>query len=104
MSFVDALIILVLVLILIVIVYNLFAHGRDLAIFPRQKHRRNKKKREEDYYPGSIDDDYDSDYDSDYDDQSSDTRKNKHRTKNKQHKINPSLVADYVSSHMPVQQ
>ena len=37
MSFVDALIILVLVLILIVIVYNLFAHGRDLAIFPRRK-------------------------------------------------------------------
>jgi len=43
MSFVDALIILVLVLILIVIVYNLFAHGIDLAIFPTKRNKLNKK-------------------------------------------------------------
>ena len=65
MNLVDTLIILVLVLILIVIVYNLFAHGKDLAIFPNKRYKRNKKRRAEDHYPGSIDDDYDSDYDSD---------------------------------------
>ena len=101
MTFVDALIILVLVLILVVIVYNLFVYGRDLAIFPRKHYRRNKKRREEDYYPGSIADDYDSDYDSDYEDSDSDARKNKKRVAKRKHKVNPQKVADYVSNHMP---
>lgn len=95
MEFVEILLVLVMLLIFIVIIYNIFAHGRDLVIFPPKM----RKVRDSERYPGSPEyDEYTDDEDSDSDDEDY----NQKYRKNKKHhgNIHPSQVAHYVSSHM----
>jgi hypothetical protein len=63
MKFIDSIIIFVLILILISIVVNMFVYGRDFTTNPVNKKVQNKRQII-DYYPGSIDDDYESGYES----------------------------------------
>jgi hypothetical protein len=63
MKFIDSIIIFVLILILISIVVNMFVYGRDFTTNPVNK-KVQTKRQIIDYYPGSIDDDYESGYES----------------------------------------
>jgi hypothetical protein len=111
MNFLDILALFLVILILLVIVNNIMLHGRDLAKYPR--HAEKDIQRDIDnYYPGSPNDDYDSsssDSDEDDDDEPkhhkhSHPKHHPHKTHQfpaKGHKLNPSHVAQYVSSHLP---
>lgn len=50
MGILDIILIIIIVVILIVIVYNFFAYGRDLSIYPKSGVRRVS---DDEYYPGS---------------------------------------------------
>jgi len=50
MEFVDIILLIIIILILIVILYNFFAYGRDLAVYPKRKIKRVS---DDEYYPGS---------------------------------------------------
>lgn len=80
MKFIDSIIILVLILILLSIVVNMFVYGRDFTNNPVNK-KAQKKRHIIDYYPGSIDDDYESGYDS-------------------ESSYSPSKIARYVSNQI----
>jgi len=104
MSFADTLLLLVMLLIFIVIIFNLFAYGRDLVIFPPKMRR----VRESERYPGSPDfDEYTDDEDSDTDDYyDGDYEYNQYdydlrRREENRRKVNPKKVAYYVASHLP---
>ena len=104
MNFLDILALFLVILILLVIVNNIMLHGRDLAKYPRRAEK-DLERDIDNYYPGSPADDYDSSSDSDDDDDDDDEPKhhpNKtHQFPGKGHKLNPSHVAQYVSSHLP---
>jgi hypothetical protein len=84
MEFVDIILLIIIILILIVILYNFFAYGRDLAVYPKRKIKRVSDK---EYYPGSplydeyTDDEYsegNSDDDGYYDTNNGDTEKKRY--------------------------
>ena len=89
MEFVEVILLLLMILIFIVIIFNVFAYGRDLVIFPRMR-RVSEKER----YPGSPDYDEYSEDDSDSEDED-----DYHHKQSKKH-IHPRRIAQYVSSHM----
>lgn len=97
MNFTDTLLLIVLLLIFIVIIFNLFAYGRDLVIFPPKMRRVPYEER----YPGSPEyDEYTDDESSD--DESSDNGDYRHSRRDRQNKhVNPKKVAYYAASHMP---
>jgi hypothetical protein len=108
MNFLDILALFLVILILLVIVNNIMLHGRDLAKYPRRAEK-DLERDIDNYYPGSPADDYDSSSDSDDDDEPkhhkhSRSKHHPHKTHQfpgKGHKLNPSRVAQYVSSHLP---
>ena len=75
MNFLDIIAVFLLILILLVIVNNIFMYGRDLAKYPRRLN---------DYYPGSLIDDYETDYDSSSDDDDDEDKKH-HKPHHKSH-------------------
>jgi hypothetical protein len=80
MNFLDILALFLVILILLVIVNNIMLHGRDLAKYPRRAEK-------------DIQRDIDNYY-----------KHHPHKTHQfpaKGHKLNPSHVAQYVSSHLP---
>ena len=100
MNFLDIMAVFLLILILLVIVNNIFMYGRDLAKYPRRLN---------DYYPGSLIDDYETDYDSSSDDDDDDDEDKKHhKPHHKSHhqappkhkNLNPQYIASYVSDHL----
>ena len=100
MGLLDVILITIILIILIVIIYNFFAYGRDLAIYPKRKIKRVS---DDEYYPGSplydeyTDDEYsegDSDDDGYYD---TETANDKHP---KKRYPNPKKVANYVANHL----
>ena len=104
MNFLDIIAVFLLILILLVIVNNIFMYGRDLAKYPR---------RLDDYYPGSLADDYETDYDSSSDDDDDDDEDKKHhKPHHKSHhhappkhkSLNHKHIASYVSDHLPSNQ
>ena len=101
MEFADVLLVIVMLLIFTVIIYNLFAYGRDLVVFPPKLRRVHHSER----YPGSPEyDEYTDDESSD--DESSDNDDyhhhdyKRHGRENKRRYPNPKHVANYVSSHL----
>lgn len=101
MEILDVILIIIIILILIVIVYNFFAYGRDLAIYPKRKIKRVS---DEEYYPGSpvydeyTDDEYsegNSDDDGYYDSDNGDTTHTK-----KERYSNSKKIAKYVANHL----
>ena len=109
MNFLDILALFLVILILLVIVNNIMLHSRDLAKYPRRAEK-DLERDIDNYYPGSPADDYDSSSDSDDDDDEpkhqkhSNSKHHPHKTHHfpgKGHKLNPSHIAQYVSSHLP---
>ena len=78
-----------------VIIFNIFAYGRDLVIFPKMR-RVSERER----YPGSPDYDEYSEDDSDSDDSYNDDDGGDDYNEARNRQINPRKVARYVNSHI----